>query len=308
MTLKQDHRIAVIVVTYNAIGTIEKCLDSIEESSISPALVLVVDNGSTDGTVDFLKNRNSVRLLESGSNLGFGGGCNSGISAALEDGAKELLFVNPDASLERSCLEELVKGLEDHETACVASPLILAEPSGHIWYAGANYDIGHSDFDHIGQGQELSSEFLDTKVTGRPTGCVMLIRASGIKKHGVFDPSYFLYWEECELFSRLSSSGEYALFVGAARAHHKVSTSTGGAGSALYEYYYLRNWARFLSEAQDRGKLKALLTMARKVVGRWAHLVKRLGIKRGISIVVIGLLGIRDFWIGRTGYVSRRGK
>lgn len=101
-------KILVIVVTYNALKWVKKCIRSVEKSSL-PADLLLIDNGSTDGTLDLVRKEfPDTRILETGENLGFGAANNLGLRIALDEGYGFAYLLNQDAWLERDTLETLV--------------------------------------------------------------------------------------------------------------------------------------------------------------------------------------------------------
>ena len=100
--------ILVIIVTYNAVKWVRKSLKSLERSSL-PADVLVVDNGSTDGTLERIRGEfPATRIIETGENLGFGAANNIGLRIALDEGYQFAYLLNQDAWLEPDTLEKLV--------------------------------------------------------------------------------------------------------------------------------------------------------------------------------------------------------
>jgi len=100
--------ILVVIVTFNAAKWVRKCFRSLEKSTL-PADVLVIDNGSTDGTLDRIRrDYPGVRIIETGENLGFGAANNIGLRIALEEGYQFAYLLNQDAWLEKDTLEKLV--------------------------------------------------------------------------------------------------------------------------------------------------------------------------------------------------------
>ncbi|MCR4824724.1 MAG: glycosyltransferase family 2 protein [Bacteroidales bacterium] len=101
-------KILVVIVTYNALKWIQRCLSSVERSSL-PADVLMIDNGSTDGTLPLVRTDfPGTRIIETGENLGFGAANNLGLRIALDEGYAFAYLLNQDAWLERDTLEKLV--------------------------------------------------------------------------------------------------------------------------------------------------------------------------------------------------------
>ncbi len=240
--------VVTVVVTYNSAATIGRCLRCLKSSS-RPTAIVVVDNASSDETRAVLaRDFPDVTVVQSASNTGFAAACNLGMAAGAAGEPAYYLFVNPDAYVEPTCLASLVTAMEADPAAAVASPLILSADSGAIWYAGAIGDVEQGIYWHVGVGERDEGQYQATVRTGRPTGCVMLVRRAAVETAGVMDASYFLYWEDVEWALRFKAHGLDVLFVPTARALHDVSSATGGPTSKVYEYYYLRNRLRLVFE------------------------------------------------------------
>ena len=118
-------KLAVIIVTFNGLNWIEKCLKSVINSSIK-AKIVIVDNGSTDGTIELIKSKFTfIQLLEQQHNLGFGAANNIGISFALNQGAEYIFLLNQDAYLQQNTIEKLIEIHKNNNLYCVFSPIHL---------------------------------------------------------------------------------------------------------------------------------------------------------------------------------------
>ena len=121
-------KIYLIIVTYNAMKWAEKCFSSLRKSSV-PVQTIVVDNGSNDGTQDFIKNNfPEVEFLQSPENLGFGKGNNLGIEMAYKKGADFFYLMNQDAWIFDDSIQNLLDVFENHpkkEEIGILSPMHL---------------------------------------------------------------------------------------------------------------------------------------------------------------------------------------
>src|SRR5262245_15519837 len=118
------NNIFVVIVSYNGIKWIEKCLLSIKENNCEN--IIVVDNCSTDGTVEFVKNNfQHVHLIEAKSNLGFGRANNLGIKYALEHKADYVFLLNQDVYVHNGAILELIKCFEANSEFGILSPIHL---------------------------------------------------------------------------------------------------------------------------------------------------------------------------------------
>jgi len=297
--------VASIIVTYNSSDTIVQCLRSIEESS-HPSRIVVVDNASRDGTGDVVAREfPGAEIVRTGANLGFAAACNRGIERAAEWAPTYYLLVNPDAYLDASCVATLVDAMEAAPDAAAASPLILYEDSGKIWYAGAAADVQRGIYWHVGVGEDDKGQYTETTVTGRPTGCVMLVRRDVVEEVGDLDESYFLYWEDVEWGLRLQRTGRCVLFVPSARAGHAVSSATGGPASKIYEYYYLRNRLRLVHETAGLSRSSLVAANWQASARTIASVLRDRGPRAGLSTGRAIVLAYADFLRGRQGQKAR---
>jgi GT2 family glycosyltransferase len=245
--------VAVVIVNWNGRHLLDACLASVLEQQPAPGRVIVVDNGSTDGSLAYLRTRwPRVAALDAGSNLGFSGGTNLGVRDALNAGADYVLLLNNDAELLPGALGELLAALEEAGPAVwAAAPKILyrADP-GVIWSAGGRFawwrglslDRGTNEPDLGQYDRPERMEFAN--------GCCLLVRGRVFREIGLLDDGYFMYFEDSELAARAGRTGARVAYRPAARALHDVQASSGGTGgssSPVALYYWTRNRYRFIA-------------------------------------------------------------
>lgn len=259
----------------------------------------MVDNGSDDATVETISRHYPNIPVHLGVNLGFAGGCNKGVQVAGDD-LVAYLFLNPDAQVSPTCLELLMRSLDEDGKIAVASPTIRDPITGSIQYAGASLDFETMNFD-VFTSSESASE-VATRETGRPAGAAMLVRRTSLEAVGPMDDSYFLYWEECEWAARFQSLGMKVVYVPAATALHSLSHSTGGIGSKVYEYYYTRNFLRLVSEFKNMSKTETVIRLLPFMVRRLQDVTSRRYVMRLVNAIRFDALGVLDFLRGRVGH------
>ena len=227
--------ISVIVLNYNGRGFLDGCLTSLASQTYSDFEVIVVDNGSRDGSPDYIEeNYPWVRLAKNDENLGFAGGTNVGIRAAK---GEFILTLNNDSRADSRFIEELIKPMADPEVGVCAAKMLF--PDGRINSAGicisrsgAAWDRGMFEPD---RGQY---EFVE-EVFGACAGAA-LYRREMLDEIGLFDEDFFLYLEDVDLAFRARLAGWKCLYVPGARViHHHGGTA--GVGSDLAVYYGNRN-------------------------------------------------------------------
>ena len=126
------NKLLVIIVTFNAGKWLERCFKSLESSSVQPD-VMVIDNGSTDGTLKWIWDHTSdnVRIHPTGENLGFGAANNIGLRYALEQGYEYVYLLNQDAWVGPECFDRLIKAFQSSEGYGILSPLQMQADMTH---------------------------------------------------------------------------------------------------------------------------------------------------------------------------------
>lgn len=265
-------RVTIIVLNWNGVADTRECLTSLAQVSYDNFGVLVVDNGSSDGSEQILKEAwPGIPILQTGANLGYAGGNNAGIREALRDFPDYVLLLNNDTVVAPDFLDALVEAAEANPAGGFFGPAILSfddEPRV-LALGGANWDQDRCAFRNLGKNRPLQNQPLKTVLpVDYPTGCSLLVRRSVLDKIGLMDERYFLTFEESDWCFRGREAGFLSFAVPAARVQHKVSVSFGGGQSPLMRYFMTRNvlyWGRRHLSRRQRWRL------LRKVVGRMLH-------------------------------------
>lgn len=237
-------KIFIILVNWNGKKDTLECLESVYKINYSNFNIVVVDNGSTDGSVKAIKERFSdVNILKAKKNLGFTGGNNLGIHYALEKNAKFILLLNNDTVVDPDIIKELLSASElfNYEGIFGAKIYYYSEPN-KIWYAGVKWDS--KKFCFVNQNHrrfESQSDLNQIDETAYVNGCALFLSTNVIKKIGLFDERFFLTYEETDLCYRAKAFGYKNFVVHKAKVWHKISVSFGGDRSPLFIYFMTRN-------------------------------------------------------------------
>ncbi len=217
--------VSVIVVNWNGLAYLPECLDSLAAQSYPALEVIVVDNGSTDGSIEYLRGQHAarLRLVESPCNLGFAGGNNMGIRASK---GAYLALINNDAAADTRWVEALVAAAEaDPDVGMCASRIYVWTRPGVL--DGAGLLISG---DGIGRGRgrlepdgELYERETDVLL---PSACAALYRRSMLDEIGLFDEDFFAYCEDTDLGLRARIAGWRCRYVPRAVVRHRYSGST----------------------------------------------------------------------------------
>jgi hypothetical protein len=237
--------VIAVVLNWNNLPDTLECVESVLRSDYSNFRVLVVDNGSREDPSTILRVRYpDVRVLRNQQNLGYGGGNNSGIRYAMDEGAAYVLLLNNDVTVAPDTIRRLVAAAEGDSRIGLATPRVFYydRPTEVYWDGGiVDWETGDTPHDSSRLPVEAGlkkSEWLD--------GCSLLVRASTMQDIGLLDERYFLYFEDTEWSVRASRRGWMNAVVLQARVWHKVSRSTGGLSTPAVRFYYVRNRYLFM--------------------------------------------------------------
>ena len=239
--------VCAVVVNWNGRTVIEPCLTTLLASDYPDLEVLVVDNASTDGSLELMAERfPDVRLLANPKNLGYAAGANAGVEVAIEEGAEYVLLMNNDTEIAPDAVARLVEAARDDPAAAFVGPLICyADPPDLIWSLGGRVSywtgrIAHRALREIDRGQYRTIEPVDYV-----TGCAVLCSVPAIRRIGPMDEGYFMYNEDTDWCERARGAGFSVLVAPAAKVWHKVSTSSGGGLTSFKIYHRIRSTFRF---------------------------------------------------------------
>jgi GT2 family glycosyltransferase len=229
--------ISVVILNWNGGQLVENCLMSLQGQTHRPLEMIMVDNASTDGSVDLVKKRfPNVKLIVNEKNLGFGGGNNIGIRASR---GRYIMILNNDTRLDPNCIEELKRCIEKDESygAC-ASKILLECEDNLIDAAGiAIYPDGLS----IGRGRLERGDGYDEEVeVFAASGCAYLCRREMLEEIGLFDEDFFAYADDTDLGWRAQLANWRCIYNPKAIVYHFHSASS-GAYSPLKAFLVERN-------------------------------------------------------------------
>ncbi len=268
--------VAIIIVNWNNEGLTLEALASLDKQCYPRLATFVVDNGSStqgETLARIAAKHPQVRTIASPENLGYAGGCNLGMTVALQLGAEYVLALNNDVQLAPDAIAQLVATLSADRRAGAAGPLIYyATEPNRVWFGGGTMLMGRRVLQrHDRQGE------VDTAAPTEPpresewlSGAAIMVRREAVEMAGLMDPAFFLYWEEVDWCYRLRRAGYRLLFVPRARAWHAVNAS--GTRPTALQYYWERNRLLFTQRWGTRtARLIALVKVrARLLVWRVA--------------------------------------
>jgi GT2 family glycosyltransferase len=237
-------RVHVVVLNWNSPQMTADCLRSLLATSAGSFRIVVVDNGSRDNSVGYLRGAfPEVEVIANDRNLGFAGGCNVGIRHALAEGADYILLANNDTIVDPGLLPELMAHAEAHPEAGILSPKIYyADPSDALWWAGGVFNIWTGLAAHVDRQKKDTGNHDLPRVLDWATGCVMLLRCEALRRTGLFDELIFATGEDVDLSLRTIKAGYVVKYVPAARVWHREGVDLRkNAGQHVRNFLMVRN-------------------------------------------------------------------
>ncbi len=301
--IKNSPLVHVIVLSWNEFDDTVECLESLQKINYFNYKIILVDNGSRDGSIQKLQerfgNEEKIKIIANSENLGFAGGNNVGIEYAMKKEADYVLLINNDTTVNKNFLTELVNAAEKNKQAGVlGSKIYYYSDPKRIWFAGGKINKLLTKGTHIGYDEIDNGQRDEIKKYDYLTGCCLLIKKEVIKKIGVLADDYFLYYEDTDFCLRVKKAGYNCLYVPASKIYHKVSRSS-KPGSPSYIYYHTRNG---LTMAKRNGSflvkffvyLNCLFLFIKQII-KYIFMPS----KKKWAIAV--LEGERDFLLGKMG-------
>jgi GT2 family glycosyltransferase len=256
-------RVCCILLNWNGWQDTIECLDALKECTYQHMEIVVVDNGSTNGSVSKIKAAYpSIAVVESKENLGFAKGCNLGIRYGLARDADYLWLLNNDTKPSPDALSALIaKALTDRRIAAVASICYYYDdPSTVQAWAGARLNLW------IGYGRNSVTPREDDWFHSL-YGASMLIQRSAFEDVGLLDEGFFLYWEETEFCLRLRQKSWKLAAAPDSRVLHKLGAGTKN-NSNLHDRYFTASGLRILKLHSPAPVLAMFLSVSARLVRR----------------------------------------
>lgn len=286
--------IDVIIVNWNAGWQLRTCVDSVvQHAATAVKKIVVVDNGSADGSDRFVESLAGVTLIRAGANLGFGKACNLGAQNA---DSEYLLFLNPDAALHADTLPKALSYMQDPVNAKVGiCGVQLLDEAGHISRSCTRFPsalgfvthavgldrvfprLGHfmAEWDHA-----------QTREVDHVIGAFFLVRRALFEALGGFDERFFVYLEDLDFSCRARRAGWRSVYLADARAFH-AGGGTSNQVKARRLFYSLRS--RLLYAFKHFSWLGAMgVLLATLLVEPWS--------RSALALLRLSWSGLKETW------------
>ncbi len=230
--------VSVVIPNWNGMRYLRSCLESLRKQSYRDFEVIIVDNGSTDGSVEFVRESfPEVRLLEFEINHGFSVAVNEGIRCSA---GEYVALLNNDTEVHPDWLKELIAGLEgEEEVGFCASKILYSDRRNIINSAGDAVSVAGYAW-NIGKGSEDDGRFDTKRRVFGASAAACIYRREIFERIGLFDEDYFAYFEDVDLSFRAQLMGYRCLYLPLAVVYHKEGGVSRSHGD-LAIFYIERN-------------------------------------------------------------------
>ncbi|MFW6097167.1 MAG: glycosyltransferase family 2 protein [Chloroflexota bacterium] len=235
--------VCVIIITWNGLEDTVACLETVYDQTYDNLHVIVVDNGSDDGTFEQVAEKfPETELIQLPENIGAVRGYNVGFRRALESDYPYLFLLNNDTLLAPDCIAELVKEAESAPDVGLVMPKIYyADEPKLIWSVGTranplNLEIVQLGYNEVDEGQWREP----TDIDDAPF-CAVLMKRTMMDDVGLPDEIFYFYYEDMDYCLRARRRGYRLRLAPAATMWHKVSSSSGGSDTPRERYWMARS-------------------------------------------------------------------
>jgi GT2 family glycosyltransferase len=217
--------VAVIVLNWNGKDVLKPCLDSLLAQSLHCG-VFVVENGSSDGSLEYLReNYPQVQLIINKVNLGFAGGANCGIREAIRRHFDYVALLNNDAYADKHWLKNLISILDDQPEAGIVTCKLIHADKLRLDSTGDQYTVWGLPFPR-GRGEPVSTKYDQKTNIFAASGGASAYRLKMIEEIGLFDEDFFAYYEDVDISFRAQLAGWKVSYAADALAYHQIGASS----------------------------------------------------------------------------------
>lgn len=251
-------KVSIIILNWNGLEDTVECLESLKKMTYPNYEVILVDNGSEGNDAQVLKEKfgDYIHLIQNDKNYGYTGGNNIGMRYVLHDSASEyILILNNDTVVTSDLLDHMVQVAEsDASIGMVGSKVCYYDCPERIQGIGGKVNMWTGRASLIGFKGIDTGQYDTEQEVGYIFGCCLLVKTEVVRKIGLFDESYFCYWDETDYCFRARTAGYGVVYAPAATVWHKASLQLkvwdkspkgGRVGGSSY-YYMARNNFKFM--------------------------------------------------------------
>lgn len=302
-------KVGIVIVTYNSQKDIVRLLESINIQNYKNFKVYIVDNNSTDetlNTVQRYQSKISICIISSKANNGFAKGNNIGIQKAMDEGCDLVFILNPDMQLEDGCINLLTERLKLDEKIGAIGPIVLfgGRPANIIQCFGVKVNFKTQKKEIMFAGKKLTNELPSEINVDYVLGGAMIIRGSVLKTVGLFEEEYFMYNDEIDIAYRISKAGFKTLCLrDAIVKHYHDFNKKNTRGYNLMYYYMMRN--KYLYFKKFSLYMSWFLSLTHEIINIPLKIIWSIRRMKNIKILKFYYAGLLDGLLGKKGLMNK---
>lgn len=292
-----NDKVYIILLNYNSAQDTIECVNSIKENEKNLNYeIIVVDNKSSDNSVEVLEKCSGIELIKSLDNGGFAKGNNIAIDYVLKNGAEYVLLLNNDTTIEKDAISIMLNRLKEDDTlGIVGARIMYFDNKDMINYCGGEFNWLKATTIHKNCKEKFEDNDKAFEYTEFITGCCMLIKKEVFNKIGYLPEEYFMYYEDADFCVKAKEAGIKMGVCKDSVIYHKVSASSGGEESAFSLEWGTRNRILFIKKYKKY--TKGLITKAYFYITRVIKICKYIlkGEKNKAKAICIGIKKGRQY-------------
>ena len=264
MTAKQlSPLVSVVIVNWNGLDDTKECLGYLKEQTYKNIEVIVVDNGSSDGSAEYLKNLRDTKLVQNPKNLGFTGGHIAGYQASSGD---YVLLLNNDAIMDKDYIKQAVDTmLEDESIGALGGRAYLWDDDNKL-FDRTNDFYAYQNVNSITAEGIFTKHDLGVKQSvNAVSGSCVMVSKSVTEQVGYLHEPFFAYFEESDLFARMKRAGYKIIYQPSLAIWHANAKTTNKKSPTFFYYMIMRNRFRFAIRNFDSWSLRRFLNFYLKM-------------------------------------------
>lgn len=243
----KNSSVMLLILQWNGAADTRVCLQSLAQVDYPELQVVVLDNGSTDGSDVVIETEfPDVLLVRLHANLLITIARNIGMQRALESGVDYVCFLDNDTEVDPQFMRHLLDASSSGARVGIVGPKILYhDRPGIIWSAGTQVISPIGLIRHHGIRRRDNDAFNRRRPVDAVAGCCLLASSEMVREVGLLDPGYVMYTEDTDWCARARELGWQVLYAPTSRVYHKVSASSGGGLTAFKAYHRVISTHRF---------------------------------------------------------------
>ena len=236
-------KVFVLILSYNGRKWLVDCLPSVLAMDYPNFETVVIDNGSSDGTQDFLReNFPQVQIVTLQPNRGYAGGFDAGLEYAAQRGAEYFLVMNNDTEIDPHALTALVEAAQSQSQAGFVTGKVYFYDRREVFQSvGKKEDPLVWSGDYMGYEEKDSGQYDEIKERAFVDDVYILVHRKMYNEIGGYDPQFYLQYEELDWQLRAKKAGWKIYYTPEAKLWHRGSATTGGVGSPINNYFLERS-------------------------------------------------------------------